>query len=161
MRPIITLLTDFGTADGYVAQMKGVILERVPDALLVDVTHDIRAQDVEAGRLVVERYWQRFPPRTVHVAVVDPGVGSLRAALAVSAHGRLLVGPDNGVLSAALLAEDAVVVALRVPPDASHTFHGRDVFAPAAALLALGSPVESLGTPHFEPVDHARAMSSG
>src|SRR3982751_5390431 len=82
MRPVITLLTDFGTADGYVAEMKGVILTHAPEATLVDVTHDVPPQDVEAGRLAVARYWRRFPAGTVHLAVVDPGVGSARAALA-------------------------------------------------------------------------------
>src|SRR5919112_2044056 len=145
MRPIVTLLTDFGTADGYVAEMKGVILASVPDATLVDVTHDVPAQDVEAGRLAVARYWRRFPPGTVHLAVVDPGVGSARAALAVASDGRFLVGPDNGLLSPALLRAGARVVELAVPPTASHTFHGRDVFAPAAAALATGTAVDALG----------------
>ena len=152
MRPTITLLTDFGTADGYVAQMKGVMLGVAPDATLVDVTHDIRAQDVEAARLVLDRYWRRFPEGTVHLVVVDPGVGSPRAALAVAAAGRFLVGPDNGVLSPGLACDEAQVVALDIPPDASATFHGRDVFAPAAARLATGAPLEELGTPHPCPV---------
>jgi S-adenosylmethionine hydrolase len=152
MTPIITLLTDFGTADGYVAQMKGVILGLVPHATLVDVTHDIRAQDVEAARLVVERYWRRFPPGSIHIVVVDPGVGSLRAALGVSADGRFLVGPDNGVLSPALIVEGARVVALPIPDGASATFHGRDVFSPAAAALAAGTPLEALGAPCPDPI---------
>lgn len=152
MAPIITLLTDFGTADGYVAQMKGVLLGLVPDATLVDVTHEIGAQDVEAARLVLERYWQRFPAGAVHVVVVDPGVGSMRAALAVRAAGRFLVGPDNGVLSPALLAQDARVVSLTIPEGAAATFHGRDVFAPAAAALAAGTPLDALGAPCLHPV---------
>ncbi|MGH7665251.1 MAG: SAM hydrolase/SAM-dependent halogenase family protein [Gemmatimonadaceae bacterium] len=145
MRALITLLTDFGTADGYVAEMKGVLLSRAPDARLVDVTHDIAPHDVEAGRLALARYWRRFPEGTVHLAVVDPGVGSARAALAVASEGRTLVGPDNGLLSPALLAADARAVELPVPGNASATFHGRDLFAPAAALLALGAPLDSLG----------------
>lgn len=152
MTPIITLLTDFGTADGYVAQMKGVILSAAPGATLVDVTHDIRAQDVEAARLVLDRYWRRFPPGAVHLVVVDPGVGSSRAALGVAADGRFLVGPDNGVLSPALCREGARAVALGIPEGAAATFHGRDVFAPAAAALATGTPLEGLGTPHPAPV---------
>src|SRR6185503_5702130 len=103
MRPIITLLTDFGTADGYVGEIKGVLLTRLPDAQLIDITHDVPPQDVESGRLVLARTWRRFPAGTVHVVVVDPGVGSERAALAVCSDGRFLVGPDNGVLSPALL----------------------------------------------------------
>ena len=145
MRPIITLLTDFGTADGYVGEMKGVLLSRAPDAELVDITHDIPPQDVEHARLTLARVWRRFPPGTVHLVVVDPGVGSSRAALAVASDERFLVGPDNGVLSPALLAAGARAVALPLPPNASATFHGRDVFAPAAAALALGEALDALG----------------
>ena len=142
---IITLLTDFGTADGYAAEMKGVLLSGVPTANVVDISHEIAAQDVEAARLTVARYWRRFPEGTVHVVVVDPGVGSARAAIAVRSGGQFLVGPDNGVLSPALFAKDATVVELPVPPRASVTFHGRDVFAPAAAQLAMGTDIHTLG----------------
>jgi S-adenosylmethionine hydrolase len=152
MRSVVTLLTDFGTADGYVAEVKGTILSRAPEAVLVDVTHDLPAQDVEAGRLALARYWRKFPPGTVHLAVVDPDVGSARPALAVASDGRFLVGPDNGILSPALLVGGARAVALPVPPSASPTFHARDVFAPAAAMLASGSPVDALGTPVDDPV---------
>jgi S-adenosyl-L-methionine hydrolase (adenosine-forming) len=150
MPPVVTLLTDFGTADGYVAELKGVILTRAPAATVVDVTHDIPPQDVECGRLAVARYWRRFPTGTVHVAVVDPGVGSTRAALAVESDGRFLVGPDNGVLSPALLVTGARAVTLPVPAGASVTFHGRDVFAPAAAELALGATLDALGSPALD-----------
>src|SRR5262245_55581974 len=98
MGRIVTLTTDFGTADGYVAEMKGVLLTIAPDAVIVDVTHDIPPQDVVFARFTVERMWLRFPAHTVHLVVVDPGVGSPRAALAVESHERFLVGPDNGVL---------------------------------------------------------------
>lgn len=152
MRPIVTLLTDFGTADGYVAEMKGVLYSILPDAEVVDVTHHVAAQDVEAGRLALARYWRRFPPGTVHVAVVDPGVGSERAALAVQSDERLLVGPDNGLLSPALLTATARCVSLTVPPAASATFHGRDVFCPAAAQLARGTPLHALGPAHDAPL---------
>ena len=152
MRPVVTLLTDFGTADGYVAEMKGVILTRAPEAQVVDVTHDIPPQDVEYGRLAVARYWRRFPEGTVHLAVVDPGVGSARAALAVESDGRWLVGPDNGLLSPALLVAGARAVALPVSASAAPTFHGRDVFAPAAASLALGTPLDALGSPMLDVV---------
>jgi S-adenosylmethionine hydrolase len=150
MRPVVTLLTDFGTADGYVAEMKGVIVTRVPEATLVDVTHDVVPQDVEAGRLALARYWRRFPPGVVHMAVVDPGVGSARAALAVESDGRFLVGPDNGVLSPALLVAGARAVTLPIPAGASPTFHGRDVFAPAAAELALGATLDAIGSPALD-----------
>jgi S-adenosylmethionine hydrolase len=149
---IITLLTDFGTADGYVGEMKGVILSEAPGVTVVDITHDVPAHDVEMGRLTLARYWRRFPEGTVHVAVVDPGVGSSRAALAVASEGRFLVGPDNGLLSPALLARDARVVSLAVPAHASATFHGRDVFAPAAARLARGEDIEQLGRPASDPL---------
>ena len=152
MRPVITLLTDFGTADGYVGEIKGVLFARVAGASVVDVTHDIPPQDVEAGRLTLARVWRRFPPGTVHLAIVDPGVGGDRRALAVESDERALVGPDNGVLSPALLVAGARAVALPIPPSASATFHGRDVFAPAAAELALGRPLEALGTPVHDPV---------
>lgn len=152
MPPLITLLTDFGTADGYVGEIKGVLLADLPGATVVDITHDVPAHDVESGRLTVARYWRRFPRGTVHIAVVDPGVGSPRAALAVASEGRFLVGPDNGLLSPALLTGDARVVALSVPPHASPTFHGRDVFAPAAAQLAHGVGVDALGPTVMDPV---------
>lgn len=143
--PVVTLLTDFGTADGYVAEMKGVIVSLAPDVRIMDVSHDIPPQDIARARLAVTRYWRRFPRGVVHVVVVDPGVGTARAALAVESDGRFLVGPDNGVLSAALALPRAVVVSLDVPGGASPTFHGRDVFAPAAARLARGEPLEILG----------------
>ena len=149
---IITLLTDFGTADGYVAEMKGVILTMVPNATIVDVAHDVAPHDIDGGRLTIARYWRRFPEGTVHVAVVDPGVGSARAAIAVASDGHYLVGPDNGLLSPALLMPSVRVVELEVLSDAAPTFHGRDVFAPAAARLAAGVGFESLGTIFETPV---------
>src|SRR6476661_7756612 len=154
MRPIITLLTDFGTADGYVGEIKGVLLTRLPDAQLIDITHDVPPQDVESGRLVLARTWRRFPAGTIHVVVVDPGVGSERAALAVHSDGRFLVGPDNGVLSPALLVAGMRAVELPVPRGASATFHGRDVFAPAAAALARGASVDALGQEAATPIVH-------
>ena len=146
MPRIITLLTDFGTADGYVGEMKGVIMSAIPDALVIDISHAVAPHDVDGARLALARVWRRFPRGTIHVVVVDPGVGSTRVALAVESDGRLLVGPDNGVLSPALLHPGARTVALAIAPDASPTFHGRDVFAPAAAALARGRAIDSLGT---------------
>jgi S-adenosylmethionine hydrolase len=151
MRPLITLLTDFGTADGYVGEMKGVLLARIPDATLVDITHEVPPQDVDAARLTLARVWRRFPRGTVHLVVVDPGVGTQRAALAVESDHWFLVGPDNGVLSPALLIADSKAVELAVPPHASASFHGRDVFAPAAASLALGAELATLGSPVQHP----------
>lgn len=152
MRPIITLLTDFGTADGYVAELKGVLVSSAPEAVLVDLSHDIPPQDVETARLAVARYWRRFPAGTVHVVVVDPGVGTGRAALAVQSDDRFLVGPDNGVLSPSLLAGGSRAVSLPVAALAAATFHGRDVFAPAAASLASGTPIDAIGSACLDPV---------
>jgi S-adenosyl-L-methionine hydrolase (adenosine-forming) len=152
MSRLVTLLTDFGTADGYVGEMKGVLASLAPDVPIVDVAHDVMPQDVDGARLALARYWRRFPEGTVHIVVVDPGVGGARRALALESEGRLLVGPDNGVLSPALLHAGARCVSLAIPATAAPTFHGRDVFAPAAAQLALGASLETLGAPLIDPV---------
>jgi S-adenosylmethionine hydrolase len=152
MSHVVTLLTDFGTADGYVGEMKGVLCSSAPGAVLVDIAHDVAPQDVDSARLAIARYWRRFPTGTVHLVVVDPGVGGSRAAIAVESEGRFLVGPDNGVLSPALLHAGARCVELPVPQGAAPTFHGRDLFAPAAAALARGAPLDSLGQPRMSPV---------
>jgi S-adenosylmethionine hydrolase len=152
MPRVITLLTDFGTADGYVGEMKGVLASLAPSATLVDVAHDVAPHDVDGARLALARYWRRFPEGTVHLVVVDPDVGSARGALATQSEGRFLVGPDNGVLSPALLHAGARCVTLRVPSTAAPTFHGRDVFAPAAAQLALGASLETLGAVEGDPL---------
>lgn len=145
--------------------MKGVLVGAAPEARLVDISHEIAPQDVDGARLAIARYWRRFPARTVHLVVVDPGVGSARAAIAVESDGRFLVGPDNGVLSPALLVKGARVARLAVPPTASATFHGRDVFAPAAALLASGAQLDALGPPYESPVirrtPEARRLADG
>src|SRR5437762_7024505 len=152
MTRIITLLTDFGTADGYVGEMKGVLAANAPDCALIDIAHDLVPYDVDAGRLALARYWHRFPVGTVHLAVVDPGVGGARAPIAVESEGRKLVGPDNGILSPAMLHPGARCVILPVSSSASPTFHGRDVFAPAAASLARGVALDALGVLCAEPV---------
>ncbi len=152
MRPIVTLITDFGTADGYVGEMKGVLVSRAANVQVVDITHDIPPGDIDRARLTLARVWRRFPPRSIHLVVVDPGVGSSRAAIIVCGDGRYLVGPDNGVLSPALLDQGARVRALAIDPTASATFHGRDVFAPAAAALARGESFESFGSILSAPI---------
>ncbi len=149
-KPVVTLLTDFGLRDSYVAEMKAVILTHAPHVTVVDLTHGVPPGDIAAARYLLHRSWGRFPSGTVHVVVVDPGVGSPRRALAVSAGGHSFVGPDNGVLESVL--DDAVVVSLPVGSEAAPTFHGRDVFAPAAARLALGTPIGQLGTTVSDPV---------
>jgi S-adenosylmethionine hydrolase len=185
MRRAITLVTDFGTRDGYVGEMKGVLLEGAPDARLVDVTHDVPPGDVRAGGWVLGRIWPRFPLGSVHLAVVDPGVGSGRRAVAARIRDRWLVAPDNGLVTlaerggagtvpagtaggrgadedAGPASDDAagtgggVEAAREIDPDRvgleplSDTFHGRDLFAPAAARLAAGGDPGELG-PALDP----------
>jgi len=143
MTPTITLLTDFGLQDSYVAEMKGVILGVVPSAALIDVTHTVPPGDILAGQYLLGRTWHRFPRGTVHLVVVDPGVGTSRRAIAATRDGHAFVAPDNGVLTPIL--DGADVAEIPVPADASPTFHGRDVFAPAAARLAAGVELATLG----------------
>lgn len=152
MSRVVTLLTDYGTADSYVAEVKGRLLQASPGLAIVDITHDVEPGDIAAAAFVLGRAWPSFPAGSVHLAVVDPGVGTSRRALAVVAGGHAFVGPDNGVLDAALGHAGAKAFALAVPGDASATFHGRDVFAPAAARLAAGEPAESLGSAVGDPV---------
>jgi len=154
---IVTLLTDFGTADYFVAAMKGVVLGRAPGARLVDVTHEVPPQDVAAAAFTLLAVYRDFPPGTVHVVVVDPGVGSDRRAVVASAGGQRFVGPDNGVFSHVLDREPGARIwhldddrHFRHP--VSRTFHGRDVFAPVAAALAAGAAPESLGSEIPDPV---------
>ena len=142
--PIITLLTDFGLSDSYVAEVKGVLLSRAPGSTLVDITHQVAPGDLRGGQFLLARAWHRFPVGTVHLAVVDPGVGTARRALAGTAAGHSFVAPDNGLLS---FLEQPRFVSLAIPADAAPTFHGRDVFAPAAAALASGKRLENLGSP--------------
>ena len=138
----VTLLTDFGMRDGYVAAMKGVIATIAPSAFVEDAGHDIPPGDILSAAQALSRYWHLYPTGTVHVVVVDPGVGTERAPIALAAGGHFFVGPDNGVFS---FIEDDQAIRLNVPADASNTFHGRDVFAPAAARLASGEPLHALG----------------
>lgn len=145
--PLITLLTDFGTADPYVAEMRGVLYTRAPGVTLADMSHGIPPGDVRAAAYLFGRTWHRFPDATVHLVVVDPGVGTGRAALAFGAAGHWFVGPDNGVFTSVLDQVEAPVVAIPAPADAAPTFHGRDLFSPAAAALAIGAPLASVGDP--------------
>jgi S-adenosylmethionine hydrolase len=147
---IVTLLTDFGEQDWYVAAMKGVILSRFPSCRLVDISHDIPPGEVFSGSYVLSEAFHFFPEGTVHVAVVDPGVGGKRRALAATAEGHLLLGPDNGLLSLSHRgAEGGSVRAIRQEKfclePLSRTFHGRDLFAPVAALMAQGGNPHDLG----------------
>src|SRR6059036_1850136 len=149
MATLITLLTDFGNADSYVGEVKAVLLSQVHGAALVDITHQVPPGDVRAAQYVLSRVWHRFPQGSVHLAVVDPGVGTERRVLAASAAGHFFVAPDNGLLS--FLPADAHFVSLPIPSDAAATFHARDVFAPAAGQLALGASLSHLGHPITDP----------
>jgi S-adenosylmethionine hydrolase len=167
---VISLTTDFGQVDAFVGIMKGVIAGIEPRARVVDLTHAIPPQDVAAGAFALATAYRYFPPETIHVAIVDPGVGSRRRAVALEAGGYRWVAPDNGVLGYALadlaragrlqgrwragywhLGADAQAVELTDPgywlAPVSRTFHGRDVFAPVAAHLARGVPLAALGRP--------------
>ncbi len=149
MTSLITLLTDFGTADSYVGEVKGVLASLAPGAVIVDVTHDVTPADIRSAQYVLGRTWPRFPAGSVHLVVVDPGVGTARRALAASADGHYFVAPDNGLLSG--IAATGRFVSLPIPSDAAPTFHARDVFAIAAARLATGTPLERLGSPITDP----------
>jgi S-adenosylmethionine hydrolase len=154
---IITLLTDFGTRDPFVGVMKGVMLSIAPGATLVDLTHDVLPQDIAQGAFLLGDSVGYFPPGTVHLAVVDPGVGGSRRPLAVHGNGHFFVGPDNGLFTDVMALSGAVEAvelanARYRRPDVSATFHGRDVFAPAAAHLAAGVPLSELGPRVTNPV---------
>jgi hypothetical protein len=154
---IITLLTDFGLADAYVGIMKGVILSIFPEARLVDITHEVPPGAILQGALLLREVFPYFPEGTVHVAVVDPGVGGGRLPIGVEAGGRFLVGPDNGIFWPMIeSAASPRVIHLTEGrfrlPKVSSTFHGRDIFAPASAHLALGTDLSAMGTPVEDPV---------
>jgi S-adenosylmethionine hydrolase len=152
VRPVIALLTDFGTTDHYAGTMKGVILGICPDVTLVDITHDIPPHDVLAGALELAAAYKYFPAGTIFVAVVDPGVGSARRGVAADTGDYRFVAPDNGVLTQVLRdapARKIVELTERryARPTVSRTFEGRDRFAPAAAWLAKGTLLPALGRP--------------
>lgn len=150
----VTLLTDFGTADGYAAAMAGIIAAAAPSALIDHASHDVPPGDISTAALTLSRYAFLYPPGTVHLVVVDPGVGTDRRAIAAFVDGRFFVAPDNGVLTRVLQGSQRVsLVDLPAPPDdASSTFHGRDLFAPAAARIAGDEPLSDLGTPVTDPI---------
>jgi S-adenosyl-L-methionine hydrolase (adenosine-forming) len=167
--PTVTFLTDFGLIDAYPAIMKAVVLSRAPNAQLVDITHKVPPGHVVSGAFLLESAWRFFPAGSIHLAVVDPGVGSSRRRIALEADGHYFVGPDNGLLSCALPevsklrrrpGENYLPQRLTLPTgvkgviiepgdqkDVSATFEGRDVFAPAAGHLATGGRLSELGPP--------------
>jgi S-adenosylmethionine hydrolase len=150
---IITLTTDFGHKDPYVAIMKAVVLSIDPTLTMVDVSHEVAPQDVMDGAFVLQQSWHHFPKDTVHLVVVDPGVGTSRKAIAVRSRGHFFVGPDNGLIPL-VVSQEAIEGVYELDNSAywyldtpSNTFHGRDIFAPVAAHLATGVSISRLGRP--------------
>lgn len=148
--PVITLTTDFGTEDSYVGVMKGVILSIAPSADIIDITHNIKPQNIKQAAFVFNSAYRYFPDGAIHVVVIDPGVGSGRRPIILEAVGHLFVGPDNGVFTKVIETVDEYSAFEISNPEkmltpVSATFHGRDVFAPAAAHLAKGSATDSFG----------------
>jgi S-adenosylmethionine hydrolase len=152
---IITLLTDFGAIDPYVGTMKGVMLSINPDLAIVDMSHEVEAQAVKEGIFLIEEYYRFFPPGTVHLCVIDPTVGGTRKPILVTKGDQSFVGPDNGLFSM-VLGGDAIVHEISNPrfmlTNVSGTFHGRDIFAPAAAHVTLGVAPSEFGPLVDEPV---------
>ena len=150
--PLISLTTDYGTGDHLVGTLKGVILKIHPDVQIVDITHSVIAYDVLDGALSIGAAAKFFPPRTIHVVIVDPGVGTPRRAILVSADNQYFIGPDNGVFSL-IYERDPNAVVRHITSEhyflrpISPTFHGRDIFAPVAAWLAKNSQPEAFGEP--------------
>lgn len=162
-RPIITLLTDFGERDCFVASMKGVILSINSSAAIVDLSHQIASHQIQEAGYFLKSCYRYFPERTIHVAVVDPGVGTERRALLVSAAGSFFVGPDNGVFTEVLEQEvGAKVWQINSPQyrleTVGTTFDGRDVFAPAAAWLSKGVPPTFFGPVVHDPIRRSVAI---
>jgi len=152
---LVTLTTDFGTGDNYVGLMKGVILGRAPQAGIIDLCHTVPAQDIVHAAYQIATSFHYFPEGTLHLVVVDPDVGSDREIILLSAHGHYFLAPDNGVLSFVLRGADDAEAFTADRPDlyldpVSHTFHGRDIFAPLAAFLVNGAPPAELG-PRRDP----------
>jgi S-adenosyl-L-methionine hydrolase (adenosine-forming) len=171
--PLITLLTDFGSSDPFVGVMKGVIFDICPDAVTIDLSHEVHPFEIAEGGFLLAQSWPHFPNGTVHLAVVDPGVGSRRRPVVVEAGGHFFVGPDNGLFSmvfAAALSNVRHVTASKYFRDpVSSTFHGRDIFAPVAAHLANGVTAAKFGRTitdytrldFFRPVRSAKRAWTG
>lgn len=151
---VITLLTDFGLKDPYVGIMKGVILSINPDATIVDITHDVMPQNIEEAAFLIEEYHRFFPPGTIHMAIIDPTVGSGRRPIIVSKDNNIFIGPDNGIFT--LILDDAEVYLIENPDfmlkEVSSTFHGRDIFAPTAAHASTGFHPSAFGSAVSNPV---------
>jgi S-adenosylmethionine hydrolase len=152
--PIITLTTDFGGTDFYVAAMKSVLLRQCPGAILVDITHQIFRHDLGSASFTLERAIASFDPGTVHLAVVDPGVGSDRRLIITKINGAIVVCPDNGLITWAWRRHPNSTATELIwrPPQYSSTFHGRDIMAPVAGMIAAGTPIEQLGGDPIDPI---------
>ncbi len=148
----IALLTDFGLSDPYVGVMKGVLARLHPPALLLDITHSVPPQNVRMAALFLDSAWPWFPPGTVFLCVVDPGVGTPRRGVVAAAAGHLFVGPDNGLFSLLPAPQFREITAAWGAPVPARTFHGRDLFAPVAARLAGGAPFADVGPLVTDPV---------
>ncbi len=158
---VISITTDFGQKDGFVGTMKGVIWRICPQAQIADITHDVPPQDILTGAIALWRAVPYFPAGSVHIAVVDPGVGTHRRPMAAQLGDQFVVGPDNGLFTLLIQAAEKAALPVKLIhldrpeywlPAVSRTFHGRDVFAPVGAHLAAGVPLEALGTPFDDPV---------
>jgi S-adenosyl-L-methionine hydrolase (adenosine-forming) len=154
---VVTLLTDFGLRDYFVAAMKGVMLSLNPDLVFVDISHLVPPQNILSGAFTLGQTWALFPLKTIHLAVVDPGVGTARKAIVATAGGHLFVAPDNGILTAVMESQEdfkayEITAGHYFRKPVSDTFHGRDVFAPIAAWLSRGIPAEQMGNRLQEPV---------
>jgi S-adenosylmethionine hydrolase len=150
-KPILTLTTDFGLSDHYVGVMKGVILSICPQAQIVDLSHDVTPHEISEGAYLIAQAWRYFPRKTVHVVVIDPGVGSARRPILMEAGGHYFLAPDNGVLASIFSVERHKIRLISneryfLQP-VSRTFHGRDIFAPVAAHIAKGVRAASVGKP--------------
>lgn len=152
-RPLIALLTDFGTSDPYVGIMKGVMIGRCPSVRFIDITHEVGPQNIAQASYLLHSAYRYFPPHTIFLVVVDPSVGSERRPVAIHTSHGAYVGPDNGVFSMVLDEVEAWHAVILWPPEhMSNTFHGRDLFASVAADLASGRPLSEVGTPTVDLV---------
>jgi len=154
-RKIVTFTTDFGLSDAYAAVMKAAVLRHCAGVLLIDITHNVPPQDILCGSITLERAVDGFPPGTVHLAVVDPGVGTTRRMLICELNDQLIVSPDNGLITWSWRRHAggrAHEITWRPATAPSHTFHGRDIFGPVAGMLAAGTKLSSLAQPISDPV---------
>ena len=169
MASLITLTTDFGLAGHFAGAMKGVILGICPSARVVDITHECRAYDIAGAAFTIAQAYRYFPPKTIHVVVVDPGVGGVRRPILVQTAGQYFVGPDNGVFAHIFAQERHKVRLITNTKPVSQTFHGRDIFAPVAAHLANGTPPARIGPliddylqpPSLQPIRDAKGAWTG